>query len=435
MRYGILLLLGTALSAQAADTPLAALADSQWSGFAKLMTIVDDKKGGRPDQSSLGVGGRLGVSTGDWQGWRLQAAAYTTQDLGTRHADPRRTDAYLFDLDKRPYTLLGEAQLKWQQGPYRLTLGRQEFFSPIINSYEYRIIPNLFEAATFQWRPEADTTATLAYVNKMSGLDGLVTYSHFRSMAQQTYTSLKVNDALRLDARSGDTLDPSRAVGHHGVWVAGLERGNRDQFRLWLYHGINTLDTVYVEGRRQWSLTPSLGLKLEGQHYRVGASGSFKTYLAQQGLNARYDLTGVKTTLAHTPSGVSVALAMTRFGGDEHTVTAYGNWGGYPEFVLMPYLFAEGDSASAIARSRLTRLTTTVDLAPYGLPQHSLILGHTRIDLDPGILANSDITVNNLIYRAKLSERLSTRVMLESRNSGNSRYNNEYATFWLRYDF
>ena len=446
-RLGALLALTAAIPAHAmtgetrpdsSDTPdslAAALGASRWSGFAKLMTIADDKKGGRPDQSTLGVGGRLGVATGVWHGWQLQAAAYTTQDLGTRHADPRRTDAYLFDLDKRPYTLLGEAQLKWQQGAYALTLGRQEFFSPIINSYEYRIIPNLFEAATLQWRPDSSTTATLAYVDKMSGLDGLVTYSHFRSMAQQTYTSLKVDDSLRLDARNGDTLDPSRAVGHHGVWVAGFERGSQDQLRLWLYHGIDSLDTLYAEGRRQWPLTATLGLKLEGQYYRVGASGGFRHYLARQGLNASYDLSGIKASLSHAPSGVTVGLAMNRYGGNDRTVTAYGNWGGYPEFVVIPYLFAEGDSASAIARSRLAKLTTTLDLAPYGLPQQALILGHARINLDPAILANSDITVNSLIYRAKLNERLSTRVMLESRNSGNSRYNNEYATFWLRYDF
>ena len=130
--------------------PLAQQAESTFklSGYAKLMFVADDKKGGRVNQSTPGFGGRLGVETGEFHGFTLLAAAYTTSDLGLRHTDTRRTDAYMFDLDKKPYSLLGEAQINYRAGKTTITAGRQEFFSPIINSYEYRIIPNLFEAVT-----------------------------------------------------------------------------------------------------------------------------------------------------------------------------------------------------------------------------------------------------------------------------------------------
>ncbi|GAB1392838.1 hypothetical protein MASR1M60_10010 [Rhodocyclaceae bacterium] len=402
------------------------------SGYAKLMFVADDKKGGRLDQSTPGFGGRLGIETGELHGFSLKAAGYTTSDLGLRHDDPRKTDAYLFDIDKTPYSILGEAQLIYRHGNTTLTAGRQEFVSPIINSYEYRIIPNLFEAVTLKHRLGSHT-ATLAYVGKMSGLDGLVSFSKFRSMSQQAYVSMEVDGNLQLDAAGGDTLDLSKVVGQRGVWVAGIA-DEAQRFRLWNFQGVDMLNTLYLDGRWQQALGATLNASIEGQAYQVNEIGRFKDYLAQQGLNARYALVGLKATLAHPASGISVALAFNRFTGNRHTVTSFGNWGGYPEFVPMPYLYAES-AASAIAQSRLARLTVLFDLTRFGLPGHSLLAGHAAIDLDENILANSDIKVTTLLYRAKLSPQLSARASLDVRQSNNARYDNHFATLALRYDF
>lgn len=116
-------------------------------------------------------------------------------------------------------------------------------------------------------------------------------------------------------------------------------------------------------------------------------------------------------------------------------MTAFGNWGGYPEFVSMPYLFAEKNAASAVARSRLSKFTAVIDLGAYGLADHRLILGHARIDTDQRIISDTDILVNNLIYSAKLGSKWSLRAALEWRNSGNSRYDNEFMAVSARYDF
>jgi len=427
LRHGVWLSFLLVTSAQAADDPIT---ESRVSGYAKLMFVVDDKKGGRLDQATPGFGGRLGIETGALHGFSLKAAGYTTSDLGLRHDEPRKTDAYMFDVDKTPYSILGEAQLIYRHRNTTLTAGRQEFFSPIINSYEYRIIPNLFEAVTLKHKL-ADSTATLAYVGKMSGLDALVSFSKFGSMSQQAYVSLEVDDNLRLDAARGETLDLSRVVGQRGVWVAGI---TAPKWRLWNFHGVDMLNTLYLDGRWQRPLGTTLNATFEGQAYQVNETGRFKDYLAQQGLNARYALLGFKTTLTHPPSGISVALAFNRFTGNRHTVTSFGNWGGYPEFVPMPYLYAES-AASAIAQSRLARLTLLFDLARFGLPGHSLLAGHARINLAENILANSDIRVTTLLYRAKLSPQLSARASLDARQSKNARYDNTFAVLALRYDF
>lgn len=438
------LFLGLACTAHGGDDLATALQSSRVSGYIKAMYIADDKKGGRPNQSTPGFGGRLAAATGDYYGFTLKGAWYTTQDLGLRSDNPRKIDAYLFDLDKTPYSLLGEAQIQFAARGTTLVLGRQAIVSPLINSYEYRIIPNLFEAATLTLQNVATLplTFTLAYVDKMSGLDGLVSYAKFRSMSQQTYTSLQVTADGTVDARQGETLDPSRMVGHRGVWVAGAvyakeQNGSAQRGQLWNYHGSDTLNTLYLDGSYRQNLGPDWSALLDTQAYRVTAVGQFDRYLRQHGLNADYALAGVKATLAHRLSGLSIALAYNQFSGNRQTVTAYGNWGGYPEFVSMPYLFAENDSVSAIARSRLTKLSVLLDLGSYSphLKNHSLLFGHARINTDATILAGSDIRVNNLLYRARLTPQLSTRIALEARHSGNARYTNDFATLALRYDF
>lgn len=404
-------------------------------GYIKAMYVVDDKKGKRLNQSTLGVGGKIGGETTELQGFRLKGALYTTSDLGLRSSNPKQTDAYMFDLDKRPYSLLGEAQLKYRAGNTEITAGRQEFFSPIINTYDYRIIPNLFEAYTLVNRDIAHTTLTLSYVSKMSGLDGLVSFSEFRSMSQQTYTSLLVTPDGKIDASSGDTLDPSSIVGHKGVWVVGAAYENTHSFQLWNYYGLDTLNTLYVDSQFKQQVSQNLSATLDMQAYQVSAVGRFKDYLIQHNLNASYALYGIKGSLAHKSSGISTSLSFNQFTGNERTVTANGNWGGYPEFVSMPYMYAEDSGVSAIANAQLARLTMLLDLGPYGFKDQSLLLGHAKINIDESILPGSDIQVNTLLYRAKLSTKLSARVLLEARTSEKSRYDNEFMAMSLRYDF
>ena len=116
-------------------------------------------------------------------------------------------------------------------------------------------------------------------------------------------------------------------------------------------------------------------------------------------------------------------------------MTAFGNWGGYPEFVSMPYMHAENKGTSAIVGSYLSRLTLLFDLDPYGLTSQSLALGYAIINIDKNILPDSDIEVITLLYRAKITPKISVRASIDARNSRNSRYDNDFFVLGLRYDF
>lgn len=417
------------------DDVAAALQSSHVFGYAKAMYIADDKKGGRLNQSTAGFGGKIGMETGEYDGLKVKGAFYTTQDFGLSSNNPKKVDAYMFGLNKKPYSILGEAQVQFNYGKNKIILGRQELSSPMIESYEYRIIPNLFEAYTLTNNSIDSTTMTLSYVNKMSGLDGLESFSTFRSMSQQAYTSLMVTPSHVVDAKNGDTINLSKVVGNHGVLMAGLTYKNEHIFQFWNYYGVDTLNTIYGDAKFKTKLNKNLSAGFDIQAYRVNSVGKLNSYLAERGLNANYWLSGVKASLTHAPSGWSTAFAYNQFTGNKNTVTVNGNWGGYPEFVSMPYVYPENNGVSGVARSRLKKMTATLDLSPYGWKDQSVIFGHARINIDEYILAGSDIIVNSIIYRAKFTPNLSTRMALEARNSGNARYNNKFVAMSLRYDF
>lgn len=414
---------------------VAALESSRIFGYAKTMYIADDKKGGRLNQSTLGFGGKIGVETGDFYGFRLKGAWYTSQDFGLNSHNPKKIDAYLFSLNKKPFSIVGEAQIQFNYQNNTVILGHQEISSPIIDSYEYRIIPNLFQAATLTNKYTNNTTVTASYVSKMSGLDGLVSFSDFRSMSQQAYTSLMMTPNQVVDTKNGDTFDLSKVIGNKGTMMVGLSHKEDHQFQAWNYYGIDTFNTFYFDGKLNHKFNRDLSSGLAFQAYRVSAVGKLNSYLTEHGLNADYWLFGIKTTLSHAPSGWTAAFSYNQFTGDQRTVTTNGNWGGYPEFVGMPYVYPENNGVSGIARSRLKKLTATLDLSPYGFKDRIIILGHARINLDESIISGSDIVVNSLIYKAKFTPNLSTRIAAEARNSGNARYNNKFINLSLRYDF
>lgn len=408
---------------------------SSVSGYAKMMYVYDDRLAPKLDQSTLGVGGKLAVESGDWHGVKAKAAYYVTNDLGLRSSNPKKTDAYMFDVNKRPYSVLGEASLQYKNGASTLLFGRQEIDTPIVSTYDYRIIPNLFEAYTYTNNKVENTTLILSYITKMSGLDGLVSFKHFESMSQQTYTSLAMSDMHTVDSNDGDTLDISKISGDQGVVMSGMVYEERNKVQLWNYYCHDVLDTLYADMAYKYALSPNVSATFEVQGYGVQESGKFKEFLHNLGLNAAYELYGTKLSLENKDLGLTTSLAYNFFTGNGKTVTAFGNWGGYPEYVAIPYMFAQDDSVSALAKSQMGKINVKVDLAKVGLANHTMIAGYSIIDLDEEIMPQSDINLINLVYKAKVSNSLNLKGQYEIRSSDNYRYANDMLTLSLTYKF
>lgn len=414
---------------------LDAMQNSRVGGYAKTMYVHDDRIAPKLDQSTFGIGGKIGIESGEWYGFKAKTAYYITDDLGMRDPNPKRVDAYMFDVDKKPYSILGEASLEYKKGNSLFLAGRQEIDTPIVATYDYRIIPNLFEAYTFTNRDITHTTITLSYITKMSGLDGLVSFKNFKSMSQQTYTSLAMSDLQTIDMNDGDTLDISKVSGNQGVFMSGFIYENGFKVQAWNYYCKDVLDEFYMDAAFPYEINSDLVATLEAQGYAVREMGKFKDFLHALSINSSYELYGMKLSLESKDMGLSAYVAYNFFTGDTKTITAFGNWGGYPEYVAVPYMFSQDNSLSAIAKSKMQKISFKYDLQKIGLKNQTLIAGYAMIDLDESIMPQSDIDVANFIYRAKVNKDLSLKAQYELRESKNYRYANDMLTLWTAYAF
>ncbi len=426
-------LLLAAINCFAYDDIVSALKDTSVSGYGKSMYIYDDRKGVKLDQHTFGIGGKIALESGDFQGMKAKVAYYRTDDLGARSNNPKETDAYMFDVDKRPYSILGEAYVEYKNGNNSIKAGRQEIDTPIISTYDYRIIPNLFEAYTLTNKSIPDTTLTISYVTKMSGLDGLVSFKDFKSMSQQTYTSLMLDTNSNIDT-SSDTIDVSKISSQQGVLMTGFIVDSNPRAQVWNYYCKDVLDEFYADIAFEHKIDNKLIVTLEAQGYAVRDVGKFKSFLSSIGLNDSYELYGAKISTQNKNLGTTISVAYDKFTGGSKTVTAFGNWGGYPEFVGMPYMFAENNAASAIANSQMARIAMKYDLSSVGASGHNITIGYSYFDIDEKILRDSDISLVNILYKAKITKKLQAKMLYELRNSKNYRYDNDTLTLSLTYE-
>ncbi|BBP43521.1 hypothetical protein [Thiosulfativibrio zosterae] len=418
-----------------AQTFIDAISQSQVYGFAKSMVVYDDKKGGRLDQLTPGFGGKLGVETGIISDFKIKLAGYTATDLGLASQNAKETDLYMFDIDKKPFSVLGEAQLIYQKNHNELILGRQEISSPLIETYDYRIIPNLYQAYTFSNESFDNQRLTISYVEKMTGLDSLVSFSDFKSMSQQAYTSLALDAQGQVDADNSDILDLSTVVGHNGVWMLGWQYDKTHSLQIWNYLGVDTLNTWYADGQLKLTLNETFKASIQAQIYQVSAVGKFKNFLETKHLNADYELFGVKANLTYLPKEITFSAAYNHYTGNENTVTAFGNWGGYPEFVGIPFLNPEGQVASAVAGTQAGKLAVKL---PFYYPKNlkqTLVVSYIQTQTPDKILLNTDMRIWGFIYSANLSKQLKLRLSYDDRDCSNPRYDNAYSTASLRYEF
>jgi len=119
------------------------------------------------DESELAVGGKLHVESQPANSLSFGASFYTTQGIDQKYND----GISFFSSDKHSYSILGEAYIKAELSNTTFKIGRQELDTPYADTDDIGMIPNTFEAVTFSNSSLKDTTISVFYLTKMSGVD------------------------------------------------------------------------------------------------------------------------------------------------------------------------------------------------------------------------------------------------------------------------
>lgn len=112
------------------------------------------------------VGGKLGIETASLYGASLGATFYTSNTI-TNKTDFKDADYY--NNNDKDYTFLGEAFARYSFKNGEIKAGRMELDTPIINSDDIRMIPDLYTAAMAKYSPVDKLNFTVGAVTQMAG--------------------------------------------------------------------------------------------------------------------------------------------------------------------------------------------------------------------------------------------------------------------------
>lgn len=249
-------------------------------------------------QQSLAVGGWLDYVSPRWHGLGFGLTGYTSQPLG--YQDPDQDGAGLLAEGQEGFSVLGQAWLGWTWQGLSLKAGRQILETPMINTYDVRMIPVTLEAVSLEYQAPKGLTLTAAH------LTGI-----------KTWTDTVFQPMSRAAGVGGD--EP--------VTLAGADWRPSPAWRVqvWEYYCHEFMNMVYAQADYTlapapgWDLTLSaLGLHQHdlGDSQSDVSGGGFHT--GQAGVQAVAGFQGWTFTLG----GTLVSL--------DHDIV--NPWGSYPGF-------------------------------------------------------------------------------------------------------
>ena len=274
-----------------------------------------------PDSYAGVVSGKLSLETLKWHDVYAKVSFTTVQ--GIDHDKSKQAMTYLFSQTwkgvNNSYSLLQETFLAYENSQVTFKIGRQEMLGAYIDSDDYYLTPNSFEALTLQYRPIKEVILNVGYVDKMSGTwDSSYDGADFYSMSRQAWIHYSdgTKDTYPIDAVYA-------IVGDQGIsYVSASYEKYGHKIQLLDYYAHEMFNTImaqynyigeYFNAALQYSTKREVGKLKESSLYRV-----------------HYDVYGAKVDTNINDSW-NLGVAYTGVS-DDDSLHFFGSWGGYPEF-------------------------------------------------------------------------------------------------------
>ncbi len=147
-----------------------ALINGKISGEAKIWYQTNDSDAGKhifdTENTYFDAGLRLTYKTASYKGFKAKVSFYAVDDLGAYENWGNHTMVRGETGHESVMTYLGEAYLSYQLGNTHAKIGRMNIKSPLVNSDDWMIFPNNFEAIMIKNTDIADTVITAGFITK-----------------------------------------------------------------------------------------------------------------------------------------------------------------------------------------------------------------------------------------------------------------------------
>lgn len=189
------------------------------------------------------VGGELGFTTAPLHGFSLRLSAFAQRNFA------RSSSGYNRDLGE-DIAALGEAYLQWQRYGLRLRAGNQKLHAPFTATYDYRIIPQVYQGVSARYGDD-DQYLT---VMRMYRYKSRISESYKRTTNYNVaFSPFPPNTTEETDGfwalGGGDTLNAGAAI------LSG---------QAWFFNYKNYANMYYLEGKvaaAGGAVKPFLGLQ------------------------------------------------------------------------------------------------------------------------------------------------------------------------------
>lgn len=318
LKKSVVLSLSTVLASQlmAAEDINEMFKEGKAGGYVRMHHIFEDLTAPGIAFTGSVIGGKLKYQTGALHGLRFGAALYTTHDTGLTKMDKTRTSEVAGGLlgdNFDGYSTLGEAYANYHISNTDLTIGRQEFKTPMTES-EVTIIPNLFEGAVATIKEVPNATVTAAHITKIQygtrslterNLLGDVIYGITAGTGITHSTATTYTEGGLLPqwgkesfqdmglAMFGRTSTGVQRVKSAGVTTLGVEYKLGDlKARVWDYYAHEMYNTLYADAEYKMNLAGAK-VTLGAQALKQDDVGDFKNGLGGEALKANVRATRV----------------------------------------------------------------------------------------------------------------------------------------------
>ena len=291
-------------------------------------------------------------------------------DFGLNDPDYESRNWVFSPSEKKSFAILQELYMKYEDTNHKITIGRQELETPLIEPDDYYMLANSYEAINYINSMIPQTTLHLGYFHRMAGVwDSGANGTEFHSMSDTSF----------VDQRDKNNANDS------GIIFGAMEYKNQtNKFKVWEYYVTNLYNiflTQYDFTSKIKSFTYETALQFTN-YKEIGKLAS-NNYT-----NIDYSIYAVKFD-GKFDNGLEFATGASKFSDGVGISDTLSAWGGFPTYTY-GYIYNWFEVGS-LANSSIYKIELAYDLRKVGLKNSWIGYRHTYYDLD----AKNSQTVSN----------------------------------------
>ena len=284
-----------------------------WKASSEVRALYNnvDYTSGTNNYHGVYTSAKASILTPTYNGFSAKMTLGGVTDFGINTHNLNDGSNFVFDgTENKSFGILQELYISYKNDSHSLSIGRQEFSTPLIDADDYYIFANSFEVVNYTNTALENFAFHLGYSHKMSGVwDSGANGTEFHSMSDSSF----------VDARDKKNANDS------GVFYGGIDFSkDSHSAKLWNYYAKDLYNIVLAEY--------AFSSKIDSLSYDVGVQ---ITDYKEVGDLASHNFTDIDYTVfaakfnAQLDNGLDFSTGITKFTNGKGQGATQGAWGGF----------------------------------------------------------------------------------------------------------